>query len=130
MTTSWTSEDAFWQKLEEAGANPECDVRRLLRVVLNRWAPLILLNLSKEPLRFGELRRRIPTLSQKIMTENLRALEEAGILRREVTDSSPPQVTYSLRPDAAPLIERLMGIADWAHTHSLAHPLPGPSTAK
>jgi len=126
VTTSWTSEDTFWQKLEEAGANPECDVRRLLRVVLNRWAPLILLNLSREPLRFGELRRRIPTLSQKVMTENLRALEEAGILRREVTDSSPPQVTYSLLPDAAPLIERLMGIADWAHAHSLSHPLPQP----
>ena len=80
MTTSWTSEDTFWQKLEEAGANPECDVRRLLRVVLNRWAPLILLNLSREPLRFGELRRRIPTLSQKVMTENLRALEDVELI--------------------------------------------------
>lgn len=117
-TRAWEDEAGFWAKLEEAGANPECDIRRLLRVVLNRWAPLILLNLAQEPRRFGELRRRIPTLSQKVMTQNLRALEEAGLVSRTVIDTSPPQVTYALMPDASPLIEHLMQIAAWANEHT------------
>lgn len=117
-TRAWQDEAGFWAKLEEAGANPECDIRRLLRVVLNRWAPLILLNLAQEPRRFGELRRRIPTLSQKVMTQNLRALEDAGLVSRTVIDTSPPQVTYALMPDAGPLIEHLMQIAAWANEHT------------
>lgn len=117
-TRAWQDEAGFWAKLEEAGANPECDIRRLLRVVLNRWAPLILLNLAQEPRRFGELRRRIPTLSQKVMTQNLRALEEAGLVSRTVIDTSPPQVTYALMSDAGPLIEHLMQIAAWANEHT------------
>ncbi len=115
---AWQDEAGFWAKLEEAGANPECEIRRLLRVVLNRWAPLILLNLAQEPRRFGELRRRIPTLSQKVMTQNLRALEEAGLVSRSVVDTSPPQVTYALTPAAGPLIEHLMQIAAWANDHT------------
>eukprot|EP00439_Symbiodinium_sp_Y106_P089235 s1_g1771.t1 len=115
---AWQDEAGFWVKLEEAGANPECDIRRLLRVVLNRWAPLILLNLAQEPRRFGELRRRIPTLSQKVMTQNLRALEESGLVSRSVVDTSPPQVTYALLPEAGPLIEHLMQIAAWANDHT------------
>ncbi len=115
---AWQDEAGFWAKLEEAGANPECDIRRLLRVVLNRWAPLILLNLAQEPRRFGELRRRIPTLSQKVMTQNLRALEEAALISRSVVDTSPPQVTYALTPEAGPLIEHLMQIAAWANEHT------------
>jgi DNA-binding HxlR family transcriptional regulator len=91
-TGAWQNEAGFWAKVEEAGANPECDIRRLLRVVLNRWAPLILLNLVQEPRRFGELRRRIPTLSQKVMTQNLRALEEASLISRSVVDTSPPKL--------------------------------------
>lgn len=115
---AWQDDEGFWAKLEEAGANPECDIRRLLRVVLNRWAPLILLNLAQEPRRFGDLRRRIPTLSQKVMTQNLRALEEADLVLRSVIDTSPPQVTYALMPAAAPLIEHLMQIAAWANVHT------------
>ena len=115
---AWQDDAGFWAKLEEAGANPECDIRRLLRVVLSRWAPLILLNLAQEPRRFGELRRRIPTLSQKVMTQNLRALEEADLVSRSVIDTSPPQVTYALTPAAAPLIEQLMQIAAWANVHT------------
>jgi DNA-binding HxlR family transcriptional regulator len=118
ITGAWQDDEGFWAKLEEAGANPECDIRRLLRVVLNRWAPLILLNLAQEPRRFGDLRRRIPTLSQKVMTQNLRALEEAGLVSRSVIDTSPPQVTYALTPAAGPLIEQLMQIAAWANVHT------------
>jgi len=115
---AWQNEAGFWAKVEEAGANPECDIRRLLRVVLNRWAPLILLNLAQEPRRFGELRRRIPTLSQKVMTQNLRALEDAGLVSRSVVDTSPPQVTYALEPETGPLIEHLMQIAAWANDYT------------
>ncbi len=115
---AWQDDEGFWAKLEEAGADPECDIRRLLRVVLNRWAPLILLNLAQEPRRFGELRRRIPTLSQKVMTQNLRALEEAGLVSRSVVNTSPPKVTYALTREAAPLIEQLMQIAAWANVHT------------
>jgi len=115
---TWQNEAGFWAKVEEAGANPECDIRRLLRVVLNRWAPLILHNLAQEPRRFGDLRRRIPTLSQKVMTQNLRALEDAGLVSRSVVDTSPPQVTYALEPESGPLIEHLMQIAAWANDYT------------
>lgn len=115
---AWEDNIGFASKILEAGSNPECDVRRLLRVVLNRWAPLILLNLAQSPLRFGVLRRRIPTLSQKVMTQNLRALEDARLVSRSVKDTSPPQVTYALTDSASPLIEQLKQIAAWANEHT------------
>lgn len=63
-----------------------CPSRTLLNLVTNRWAGLILGVLEQEPVRFGVLRRRLDTISQKVLTEKLRDLETEGLISRTVID--------------------------------------------
>ena len=75
---------------------PACPVATTLSLIGNRWSPLILRELLSGTKRFGELKRAIGGVSQKVLTSNLRDLESAGILEREVFPEVPPRVEYSL----------------------------------
>jgi DNA-binding HxlR family transcriptional regulator len=69
----------------------------LLRLLMGPWTTYILWVLrSNGPTRFGELKRRVPGVSAKVLTERLRMLEEAGVIHRHFEPTIPPQVTYSL----------------------------------
>ena len=75
---------------------PECPVATTLQLIGNKWKILILRNLMVRPWRFNEMFRSIPGISQKVLTDNLRALESDGIITRTVFPEVPPRVEYAL----------------------------------
>lgn len=75
---------------------PACPVATTVGLIGNKWKLLILRSLLKSTKRFGELRREIPDISQKVLTENLRAMENDGILIRYDYEEVPPKVEYKL----------------------------------
>jgi DNA-binding HxlR family transcriptional regulator len=74
----------------------ECPVSRALRFFDGKWKPLILNELKKGPLRPGELARRIPEVTPKVLTQQLRELEHDGVVSRLVLPKIPPHVEYAL----------------------------------
>ena len=75
---------------------PDCPVATTVQLIGNKWKLLILRNLLARPWRFNELLRSIPGISQKVLTENLRALEKDGVITRTVFAEVPPRVEYAL----------------------------------
>jgi DNA-binding HxlR family transcriptional regulator len=93
---------------------PSCAVEAAMRVVGGKWKPLILYYLvEEETLRFGELKRRMPGITQQMLTLQLRELEADGIVHREVYRQVPPKVEYSLTPIGRRLKPVLDGMLDW-----------------
>lgn len=75
----------------------QCPMDGILRILMGPWTTYILwLVRSNGPQRFGQLRKQMPTISAKMLTERLRMLEEAGIMHRHQESTIPPKVTYSL----------------------------------
>jgi DNA-binding HxlR family transcriptional regulator len=75
---------------------PACPVATTVGLIGNKWKLLILRNLLAGTQRFGELRKTLPGISQKVLTDNLRSMEDDGILTRTVYPEVPPRVEYSL----------------------------------
>ncbi len=75
---------------------PECPVATAVQLIGNKWKLLILRNLVMRPWRFNELLKSIPGLSQKVLTDNLRAMESDGLITRTVYPEVPPRVEYAL----------------------------------
>ena len=75
---------------------PACPVETTLMLISNRWNVLILRDLMEGTKRFGELKKSLGDISQKVLTANLRAMEENGLLIRTVYAQVPPKVEYTL----------------------------------
>lgn len=75
---------------------PACPVATTVQLIGNKWKMLIIRNLLGGTQRFNELRRTIPGISQKVLTENLRAMERDGLITRTVYAEVPPRVEYRL----------------------------------
>lgn len=75
---------------------PACPVATIVELIGNKWKLLIIRNLLAGTSRFGELRKGIPGISQKVLTDNLRALESDGLVTRTVYPEVPPKVEYTL----------------------------------
>lgn len=75
---------------------PACPVEVTLLLLSNKWTILILRDLFTGTKRFGELKKSLNGVSQKVLTANLRSLEEKGIIEREVFPEVPPRVEYKL----------------------------------
>lgn len=75
---------------------PACPVETTLLLISDKWKVLILRDLLTGTKRFGELKRSINGISQKVLTAHLRAMEDSGLLHREVYAEVPPKVEYSL----------------------------------
>jgi len=74
-----------------------CPMDFILRILMGPWTTYVVYNLrTYGPQRFGELKRRVGNVSAKMLTERLRTLENAGLIRREYEATIPPKVTYSL----------------------------------
>ncbi|HEY5704083.1 MAG TPA: helix-turn-helix domain-containing protein [Terrimicrobiaceae bacterium] len=97
--------------------NPECDSRKVLDRIADKWTALIIHVLSSGTKRHNELRRQISGISQKMLTQTLRSLENDGIVRRKIYPVVPPMVEYSLTPLGRSLIEPLEAICRWAEKH-------------
>ena len=94
---------------------PDCPIRNVLARVGDKWSLLVLYNLQhREPVRFKELQRQIPDISQKSLTQTLRTLEEEGFVSREVFPEVPPRVEYSLTARAHSFLPLVENMINWA----------------
>lgn len=75
---------------------PECPVATTVQLIGSKWKLLILRNLLVRPWRFNELRKELDGISQKVLTDSLRSMEEDGIITRTVYPEVPPKVVYTL----------------------------------
>ncbi|WP_430787711.1 winged helix-turn-helix transcriptional regulator [Virgibacillus flavescens] len=93
-------------------------VRIALDAVCGKWKALILWYLHDETLRFGELRRLLPDVSQKVLTQQLRELEEDGLVERTAHPEVPPRVEYTLSPYGKELEPTLQLLYQWGKDHT------------
>lgn len=92
-----------------------CPIRNVLARICDKWSILIIFTLEQFPvMRFGELHRMIPDISQKMLTVTLRTLEEDGLVSRKVYAQIPPKVEYSLTSRGKSLLPHLNGLIQWA----------------
>lgn len=104
-----------------------CPVQASINVLSGKWKVQILWHLSFGPLRYAELRRKLPKISEKVLTGQLRELERDGVLHRRANSSLPPQVTYSLNAEGEKLVPLMESLCDWGSAHfgikpNLPHP--------
>lgn len=92
-------------------SNYRCEIELTLEIISGKWKALILWNLGNhEIIRFNEFRRLIPEITQKVLTEQLRSLEEAGLVNRKIYNQVPPMVEYSLTrygENLMPILEQM-----------------------
>ncbi len=95
--------------------NPGCRaVSEVLNRVGDKWSVLIVVTLAEGSKRFNELRREIPSISQRMLTLTLRGLERDGLVTRTVTPRIPPRVDYELTDLGRSLQGPVMALTDWA----------------
>lgn len=95
---------------------PTCPIRNVLSRICNRWSLLVLLTLQgkDKPMRFRDLCKAIPDISQKMLTTTLRELETDGLAVRQVYPEIPPRVEYYLTERGESLIPLLNQLVDWS----------------
>lgn len=97
-----------------------CPVMTTLAVIGGKWKPAILWQLQQEELlRFGALKKRIPNITQKMLTQQLRELEADGIVNRKVYPEVPPRVEYRLTEYGKTLTPILDEMARWGLRHEI-----------
>lgn len=92
---------------------PKCPVETTLRLIGEKWRILIIRDLLNGTKRFGELKKVCSGISQKVLTHNLRKMEEDGLIRREVFAEVPPRVEYTLTDVGYSLAPILNAMASW-----------------
>lgn len=96
---------------------PGCPIRNILSRISDKWSLLVIYTLDKsekEAVRFKELQRQIPDISQKMLTVTLRTLEEDGYVTRTIYPEVPPRVEYSLTNLSKTLIPHINALINWA----------------
>ncbi|MEI2265908.1 winged helix-turn-helix transcriptional regulator [Erwinia sp. CGal63] len=97
--------------------NSDCPSREVLKRLTSRWSLLVLLALEERTLRFGELRRKIGGVSERMLAQTLRFMEEDGFVERIDYEVIPPHVEYRLSPLGHEARDRVTGLADWIETN-------------
>jgi DNA-binding HxlR family transcriptional regulator len=97
-----------------------CPIRDVLDRLGNRWTLLILWELEGGTLRFSELKSRIKDISQRMLAQTLRLLEQDGLVSREVFPTIPPRVEYTLTPMGHSLLGPVRLMIEWAKQHQEA----------
>ena len=95
----------------------DCPIRNVLAHISGKWSLLVLYTLDRNgmsPMRFNQLRRAIPDISQKVLTTTLRTLETDGLICRKVFAEVPPRVEYSLTERVLTLIPLIDSLINWA----------------
>ncbi len=92
---------------------PKCPVETTLKMIGRRWKIIILRELLAGTMRFGELKKAVSGISQKVLTSNLRQMEQDGLVTREVFNEVPPRVDYTLTDVGYSLASVLDAMADW-----------------
>ena len=100
--------------------DPVCEVEATIKIIGGRWKPMIIYLLFSGPHRFGELQQRIPGITQKMLTQQLRDLEADQIVHRELFAAVPPKVEYSITEVGKTLQPIMTAIYHWAETYRQA----------
>jgi len=105
------------KKIQDA-TFPNCPIRNVISHITDKWSLLVLYTLEQHNvLRFSDLWRQIPDISQKMLTSTLRNLENDGIIIREVFMEVPPRVEYSLSERGQTLMPHLDALISWGLEH-------------
>ena len=100
-------------------SNPVCrTISALLQRIGDKWSLLVVQTLGEGSKRFNELRREIPSVSQRMLTLTLRNLERDGLVNRTVTPTIPPRVDYELTELGQSLQKPICGLVTWALDHA------------
>ncbi|RJL23043.1 winged helix-turn-helix transcriptional regulator [Bailinhaonella thermotolerans] len=94
-----------------------CGLDAAIAVMGGKWKGLILFALQDGPLRFGELRRQVGSITERVLIQQLREMETAGLVHREVYHQVPPKVEYSLTDFGHGLNTALAPLGEWGETH-------------
>lgn len=97
-----------------------CPVAKVQKIIHGKWTMVIVYFLSKGTLRFGELSRKMPAVTQANLTKELRMLEEYGMIHREVYREVPPKVEYSLTELGRKFLPVLEALEEWAMEYETA----------
>ena len=118
METTWDVDDDHALSDPGDAYCPTCPCRDVLDLVGSKWSVLVIGVLERQPHRFGELRRAVPGITQKMLTQTLRRLEQDGLVDRTVlAEKRPPQVEYSLTDLGVTITEPLDAIRVWSERH-------------
>ena len=98
----------------------QCPIRGVLDRIGDKWSFLLVLKLAKRPHRFGELRREVDDISQRMLTQTLRSLQRDGLISRTVFPTTPPSVEYGLTDLGRSLLEPMQFLVTWAEIHQSA----------
>jgi DNA-binding HxlR family transcriptional regulator len=92
----------------------DCPVRGVLDRISDKWSMLLVMTLAMGPKRFNQIRREVPDISQKMLTQTLRDLQRDGMIARRVFDTKPPSVEYRLTPMGESIIVPFGYLIQWA----------------
>lgn len=95
------------------GVEYHCSMELTLELIGGKWKPLIIWYLAENTMRFSELKRALPNITQKMLTQQLRALEESGLVNRHIYAEIPPKVEYSLTSAGKSLLPILETLRQW-----------------
>lgn len=96
---------------------PECPVATTVQLIGSKWKLLIIRNLLERPWRFNELKKNLEGISQKVLTDSLRAMEEDGIITRTVYPEVPPRVEYALSDLGESMRPILTAMQEWGDNY-------------
>lgn len=91
-----------------------CPVAPVQKIISGKWNMVIIYFLSQKTMRFGELHKKLPNLTQAVLTKQLRSLEQYGMVHREVYKQVPPKVEYSLTETGKNFLPVLSALEEWA----------------
>lgn len=96
---------------------PDCPVERTFSIIGGKWKAPILWQLQEGPLRYGEIKRRFPNITQKMLTQQLRELEADGLVTRTIYTQVPPKVEYALADWGRRLIPVIEVLSEWGMSY-------------
>jgi DNA-binding HxlR family transcriptional regulator len=94
-----------------------CGLEAALEITGGKWTTLVLFHLASGPKRFGELRRLVTGISEKMLIQTLRQMQQHAIISRKDFHEIPPRVTYALTPFGKSLTEALQPLCEWGARH-------------
>jgi DNA-binding HxlR family transcriptional regulator len=100
-------------------ATESCGLGRALTVIGGKWKSTIIWLLHEEPMGFGALRRKLPGISEKILSEQLKGLEHDHVVDRHISDGPVIRTTYSLTPRGEELNAAVHALAQWGSSYSV-----------
>jgi DNA-binding HxlR family transcriptional regulator len=110
----------IYRAVSGGGNLADCPVRDVIQTINGRWASLLMMALAEKTYRFGELRRLVPDISQRMLTQTLHDLQRDGYVHRQVFPTKPPSVEYSLTDLGRSMFAPLHQLLQWAELNHTA----------